>query len=302
MLPLGENERLGRPLPFGHLRAMAVAADEHGLDSVWGADHLLFRDENGTQGIHESWTVLTAVAVVTRRVQVGPLVLALPFRNPALTAKMAAALDEVSGGRLVLGVGCGWHQPEFDAFGYTFSNRVGRFEEAMQILGPMLRTGRADFEGRWHVARDAELLPRGPRDGGPPILIAGKGPRMLRLVARHAEWWNAAWYGHPEQATELAERIARLRAACEAEGRDPATLTLTAGIFVHFPDLEQDEEPPERAISGDPEEVGRAMAGYREHGIEHLIVHCWPRSPAAVEMLAQAAEVARTNAAEAAIP
>src|ERR671915_1359554 len=301
MLPLGENERLGRPLPFGHLRAMAIAADEHGLDSVWGADHLLFREEGKTEGIHECWTVLTAVAAVTRRVQVGPLVLALPFRNPALTAKMAAALDEVSAGRLVLGVGCGWHQPEFDAFGYPFSNRVGRFEEAIQILGPMLRTGRADFKGRWHQARDAELLPRGPRPEGPPILIAGKGPRMLRLVARHADWWNAAWYGRPEQATELDERIGRLRAACEAEGRDIATLTLTAGIFVHFPDLEQDEEPPERAISGDPDEVGRALAGYREHGIEHLIVHCWPRTPAAVEALAQAADVARASAAEPAI-
>src|ERR687895_1781240 len=150
MLPLGENERLGRTLPFGHLRAMAVAADEHGLDSVWGADHLIFRDEDGTQGIQESWTVLTAVAAVTRRVQIGPLVLALPFRNPALTAKMAAALDEVSGGRLVLGVGCGWHQPEFDAFGYPFDHRVGRFEEAMEILAPLVRNGHVTFEGQWH--------------------------------------------------------------------------------------------------------------------------------------------------------
>jgi alkanesulfonate monooxygenase SsuD/methylene tetrahydromethanopterin reductase-like flavin-dependent oxidoreductase (luciferase family) len=124
---------------------------------------------------------------------------------------------------------------------------------------------------------------------------------MLRLVARHADWWNAAWYGAPDEATELDERIGRLREACEAESRDPATLTLTAGIFVHFPDLEQDEEPPERAIAGDPDGVGRAMAGYREHGIEHLIVHCWPRSPAAVEALAEAAQVARVSAAEPAI-
>src|ERR671915_2651374 len=145
MLPLGENERLGRPLPFGHLRAMAIAADEHGLDSVWGADHLLFREEAKTEGIHECWTVLTAVAAVTRRVQIGPLVLALPFRNPALTAKMAAELDEVSGGRLILGLGCGWHQPEFDAFGYPFDHRVSRFAEGLEILVPLLQRERVRF-------------------------------------------------------------------------------------------------------------------------------------------------------------
>ena len=115
MLPLGHNDGLGRPLSWPELRAMAEAADVGGLDSVWGADHLIFRDEGETVGIHESWTLLTAIAAVTSRVEIGPLVLALPFRNPALTAKMAAELDEVSDGRLILGLGCGWHQPEFDA-------------------------------------------------------------------------------------------------------------------------------------------------------------------------------------------
>src|SRR5919106_3750171 len=195
MLPLGESEAEGWP----NLRAMAVAADEHGLDSVWGADHLVFREDGETEGIHECWTVHTAVAAVTSRVEIGPMVLALPFRNPALTAKMAAELDEVSGGRLVLGVGCGWHEPEFDAFDYPFDHRVSRFEEALEVILPLLREGRVSFDGRYHRA-DAELSPRGPRNGGPPILIAGKQPRMLRLVARHADQWNAAWYGRPEEA------------------------------------------------------------------------------------------------------
>jgi alkanesulfonate monooxygenase SsuD/methylene tetrahydromethanopterin reductase-like flavin-dependent oxidoreductase (luciferase family) len=123
MLPLADDETSG----WTDLRAMALAAEEGGLDSVWGADHLIFREDGQTTGIHESWTLLTAVAAITSRVQIGPMVLALPFRNPALTAKMAAELDEVSRGRFILGLGCGWHEPEFRAFGYPFDHRVGRF-------------------------------------------------------------------------------------------------------------------------------------------------------------------------------
>ena len=126
---------------------------------MWGADHLIFRDDDGTTGIHECWTVLTAVAAVTSRVEIGPLVLALPFRNPALTAKMAAELDEVSGGRLILGLGCGWHEPEFDAFGYPFDHRVSRFEEGLKIVAPLLRGETVTFEGRYHTRRGCRARP-----------------------------------------------------------------------------------------------------------------------------------------------
>jgi alkanesulfonate monooxygenase SsuD/methylene tetrahydromethanopterin reductase-like flavin-dependent oxidoreductase (luciferase family) len=223
--------------------------------------------------------------------------MALPFRNPALLAKMAAAFDEVSGGRLILGLGCGWHEPEFDAFDFPFDHRVGRFEEGLAIVLPLLRDGRVTVEGRWHRA-DAELLPPGPRPNGPPILIAGKGPRMLRLVARHADAWNAAWYGPRAAASELEQRIAHLREACAAEGRDSAEITLTLGLFASFPALQQpeDEDPPDNAISGDAQEVGRALAEYRELGIEHLIVHLWPPNAAAVRELGRAAEVGRADA------
>jgi probable F420-dependent oxidoreductase len=296
MLPLGEDDVLGRPVSVAQLLEMAVAAEEAGLDSVWGADHLVFRDRQGAyHGIHECWTVLTAVAAVTRRVEIGPLVLAVPFRNPALTAKMATTLDDLSGGRFTLGLGCGWHEPEFQAFDYPFDHRVGRFAEALEVMLPMLREGVATFDGRWHHASEARILPPGPRVGGPQILIAGKGPRMLQLVARHAHAWNAAWYGPPDGADELRQRIANLRDACAAEGRDPATLTVTAGVFVGFPHLPGDggEEAPDEAMRGDPQAVGEMLAGYRQLGVEHLIVHLWPRTVAAVEELGRAAAHAR---------
>jgi probable F420-dependent oxidoreductase len=287
MLPLGADETGG----FADLRTLALEAEASGLDSVWGADHLIFRDEGETVGIHECWTVLTAVAAVTSRVEIGPLVLALPFRNPALTAKMAAELDEVSNGRLILGLGCGWHQPEFDAFGYTFSHRVSRFEEGLEIIMPMLRGEAVTYEGRFHTAVDAELLPRPIRDGGPPVLIAGKQPRMLDLVARHAHQWNAAWYGVPSQADELRTRLANLRGALDTAGRDPSTLTLTAGIFVAFEGA--DADTPERAIRGLTSEIADALAGYEELGMSHLIVHLFPRTPDAVAQLGEAAAFAR---------
>ena len=121
---------------------------------------------------------------------------------------------------------------------------------------------------------------------------------MMRLVARHADAWNAAWFGRREEATALEERIGHLREACAAEGRDPATITLTAGLFVSFPALQrpEDEDPPENAITGDAEKVGRALAAYAELGIEHAIVHLWPPSAAATRELGRAAELARADA------
>jgi probable F420-dependent oxidoreductase len=287
MLPLGADETNG----FADLRAMALEAEASGLDSVWGADHLIYRDDEGTVGIHECWTVLTAVAAMTSRVEIGPMVLALPFRNPALVAKMAAELDEVSDGRLILGLGCGWHEPEFDAFGYPFDHRVGRFEEGMKIVAPLLRGESVTFEGRYHSAVDAELVPRPVRPGGPPILIAGKQPRMLGLVAEHAAQWNAAWYGFPDRADGLRTRLADLEAALGAARRDPATLELTAGIFVAFDGADADDV--ERSIHGTMTEIADGLAGYAELGVSHLITHIFPRTPEAVARLGEAAALAR---------
>lgn len=165
VLPLAEYP--WKQPSYPEIRSLALAAEDAGFDSLWVFDHLLFRGPDGpAEGIWESWTVLSALAEATRRVELGTFVLCTAFRNPAVLAKMAVTLDAVSGGRLILGLGSGWHRPEFDAFGIPFDHRVDRFEEALRIILPLLRTGRlARFEGRYHRVEDAELRPAGVRPG-----------------------------------------------------------------------------------------------------------------------------------------
>ncbi len=199
VVPMGEDPALGQPAPYRRLRDLALRAEGAGLDSVWVYDHLLYRfPDHPPAGIWECWSVLTGLAEATERVELGTIVLAAPWRNPALLAKMAITVDEISEGRLILGLGAGWHEPEFDAFGYPFDHRVGRFEEAMQVIGPLLREGKADFRGKYVSAPDCEMRPPSTRPGGIPILIASRGPRMLRLTAEHADLWNTAWFGPVE--------------------------------------------------------------------------------------------------------
>jgi alkanesulfonate monooxygenase SsuD/methylene tetrahydromethanopterin reductase-like flavin-dependent oxidoreductase (luciferase family) len=294
MLPFSEGEAGAGS--WDELRALVETADEVGLDSVYAADHLLFRGpEDGvmtTTGIHEVFTMLSGFAAVTRRVEIGPLVAAIPFRNPALLAKMAAGIDEISGGRFVMGVGCGWHEPEFTAFGYEFAHRVGQFAEGMEIVEGLLRRGHADFSGRWQSAHDAVLLPPGPRPGGIPILIAAKRPRMMALTARYADRWNAAWYGHWEEADELRTRLANLRTAVDAAGRDPSTLSLSVGLNVSFPGLAPDGDT-DRVIAGSAEEVAAAFRSYAAAGFDEVICHCEPGTPDGVAELGRAAALAR---------
>ncbi len=292
VMPIGEGEVAGRTATYADLRAIARAAEAGGLDSIWVYDHLLFRfPAEPTTGIHEAWSVLAALAADTRRVELGTLVMAVPFRNPAVLAKMAATVDEISGGRLILGIGTGWHEPEFEAFGIPFDHRVSRFEEALQVIVPLLRTGRADFSGTYHAAENAQLLPRGPRPGGPPILIAAKGPRMLRLTAQHADAWNAAWFGDVSQSRK---RLGELGEALAEAGRDPGTLTVTVGINVVFPELLADgDEPPERAHRGTPAEIAPGLRAYADEGVDHLIAAVTPSTPAAMAALAEAARLAR---------
>ena len=224
VLPIGEEDD-GVP-SYPVLRDVALAVEAGGFDSLWVFDHLLYRFDGEKTGIHECWTILSAIAEATSRVELGTIVMCTAFRNPALLAKMAATLDHVSGGRLILGVGAGWHEPEFDAFGFPFDHRVGRFEESLAVITGLIRDGRADLDGQWVTVRDVVLRP--PARPDIPILVAAKRPRMLELTARHADAWNAGLVRDARRAAggsagDLAE-------ACERVGRDPATLTITVGV------------------------------------------------------------------------
>jgi probable F420-dependent oxidoreductase len=297
---LSVRTELGRSYRYAEVREMAVAAEAAGFDSIWLADHLLYRSPGQpTRGIWECWTMLSALAEATARVEVGTLVLCNQFRNPAILAKMAATVDEVSGGRFILGIGAGWNEPEFQAFGIPFDHRVGRLEEALQILAPLLRAGHVDFSGTYYQARGCEIAPRGPRAQGPPLLIAGSGPRMLRLTARHADMWNpSAYLSAPDT---LTGHLSAFRTACEEAGRDPSTVGLTGLVAVSFPDL--GEAPTSASIpaylSGSTEEIAAAMHEFEEMGVSHLMFDCAPYTRAALERLAEAAGLYRRRPARA---
>jgi probable F420-dependent oxidoreductase len=263
VLPMAEADGPGADR-WPTIRRLARLAEAGGIDSLWLYDHLIFRGleaDGGEGGIHEAWTLLAAVAAVTERAELGTIVLGTAFRPPALTAKMAATLDEVSEGRLVLGLGTGWHEPEYRAFGYPFDHRAGRFEEALEIIVPLVRGERVTFAGTWHRAEDAVLIPPPPRGtrlpGRIPVLVAAKGPRVLRLTARWADAWNTAWYGMPDE--RWATRRCDLVAACEAEGRDPATLELTVGLSVG--------EDGATSLSRDADALAAALDRWRDEGV-----------------------------------
>jgi alkanesulfonate monooxygenase SsuD/methylene tetrahydromethanopterin reductase-like flavin-dependent oxidoreductase (luciferase family) len=277
------------------LRQIATTAEAVGFDSVWIPDHLRSPlSDAPTDGAWESWSLLAALAAVTTRVQLGTWVLAVPFRNPALTAKMADTVDEISGGRLILGLGAGYHKPEFDAFGFPFDHLASRFEEGLQIIRGLLRDGHVDFEGTYYQARDCELRPRGaqraPGPQGPPILIGTIGERMLRLTARHADLWNASHIHTGNRPAGVAPLQAKVDAACREVGRDPATLERTAGVLVetapHPPSVF--EEPP---LAGTPEELAEGLRAYARAGIGHVQLFLEPRTAAAVEAFAPVLEI-----------
>lgn len=272
LLPLEEDLERGGPATYRELRDLALRAEAAGFDSVWVYDHLLFRyPGERTRGVQECWSILGGLAEATSRVELGTLVMPASWRNPALLAKMAVTMDDVSNGRLILGLGTGSHQPEFDAFGYPFDHRVDRFEEALQVIVPLLRQGKVDFQGTYVSASNAELRPRGPRPDGIPILIASHGPRMLRLTAQYASAWNIAWFGPVDGIAELR---ANLEQACADVGRDPHTLDVTVGVHIAHPESGVTESIPidrSQALTGTPEEVATGLLAYRDAGVSHVI-------------------------------
>jgi alkanesulfonate monooxygenase SsuD/methylene tetrahydromethanopterin reductase-like flavin-dependent oxidoreductase (luciferase family) len=282
-LPVAAGDGHGPGIPgWPEIREFAAASEALGFDSIWLADHLLpHLDAVGGPGdIHEAWSLLSAVAASTGRVEIGTLVVATPFRNPALLAKMAVTVDEISGGRLILGLGTGYYEPEFAAFGYppATDRPVARFEEALHLIVPLLRGETVTFEGRFVETREAALLP--PPRRHIPILIAADGPRMLRLTARWADAWNTAWFSAPD--ARFATRMAGFDEALIAEDRDPGSIVRTVGM----------------EVSGEPTEaVVESLAGFAARGIAHVIVRLEPpRTERSLEHLGDAVAAYRAAA------
>jgi len=291
-LIIAEHKELRRAYSYQKTREIAQQAEETGFDSIWLYDHMLYRREGlPTIGIWECWTFLSALAEATQRVELGTLVACNSFRNPALLAKMAITLDEVSQGRLILGVGAGWNKPEYDAFGWPYDHRVSRFEEALQIIQPLLKEGRVDFEGKFYQSRDCEIRPLGPRPGGPPLMVGCDGKRMLRLTAKYADLWNTGYLG---QVDTLVQPRQELMEACQETGRVPATLGVTAMIALYYPKLapapDGFDNPP---LYGTPTQIARAMLQYEQAGVEHVMFHVIPYKPAAIRKLEESLHIYR---------
>jgi alkanesulfonate monooxygenase SsuD/methylene tetrahydromethanopterin reductase-like flavin-dependent oxidoreductase (luciferase family) len=290
ILPDTEREMGGATARWSDLAQMARMAEDLGFDSLWNADHLIYRfPDREQQGPWECWSIMAALAAVTSRVQIGPLVSCTSFRNPALQAKIADTVDEISNGRLVLGLGAGWHEPEYLAFGYPFDHRVSRFAEAIEIIHGLLRNGRVDFAGDYYTARDCELRPRGPRPQGPPILIGSTAPRMLGLLAKYGDIWNA-WAR--QTLEELAEDREKVDAAMEMAGRDPASVPRTVSLLVDLPNATgrpSEEKPGFRPR--DPEELATHLASYAGAGISHVQLMLDPNTPAGIEWAARGLEM-----------
>jgi alkanesulfonate monooxygenase SsuD/methylene tetrahydromethanopterin reductase-like flavin-dependent oxidoreductase (luciferase family) len=285
ILPEGEYDMGGRTARWADYLAMAQTAEAMGFDSLWFVDHLLYREGATTeppQGVWECWSTLTALAAVTRRVELAPLVSCTGYRNPALLAKIADTVDEIAGGRLILALGAGWHEPEYRAFGYPFDHRYSRFAEALAIIHGLLRAGHVDFAGTYYSARDCELRPRGPRGNGIPIMVGTRGEKMLRLTARYADQWNA-WLAMTDSAPDRVPPLnAAVDAACAEVGRDPETLERTIAIMI---DVAGGAEIPASMgrgvatpVRGTPAEIAATIRGFAARRITHLQLYLLPNT------------------------
>lgn len=294
-LPHAEGMMDGQTPRWGDILAMARLAEDVGFDSLWVMDHLLLHLpgwEDDPAGVWEGWSMLAALAAATTRIALGPFVACTSFRNPALLAKTADTLDEISGGRLILGLGAGWHAPEYAAFGYPYDHRVSRFAEAFAIIRSLLREGHVDFDGTYYSARDCELRPRGPRSQGPPLVVGTTGPRMLRVAVPRADGWSAEWTNGPGAIPPLR---AVVDAACQDAGRDPATLGRMAGVLIDLPGQRvpprEDRFAGERAAAGppatgSPEELAQLLREYAAEGISHIVLWIAPATPGGIEAFA----------------
>jgi probable F420-dependent oxidoreductase len=283
-LQLPEVERV---VAWSEMAEMARRVETLGLDSIWVGDHLLYRLPDGSiRGPWECWTTLAALAAVTHRVELAPFVASTSFHNPAMLAKKAATVDEISGGRLILALGAGWNRTEFEAFGFPFDHRVSRFEEAFTIIRTLLGDGRVDFEGRYYTVRDCVLEPRGPRPEGPPLVIGSVGPRMLRIALPHVQGWNVWFDEFENDPARFVDVRRRVEAACRETGRDPAEVQPTAALLLQF-----GERPlrhnSHRPITGGPTRMAESILRLHDAGAQHVQLVLDPITLESIERLSE---------------
>ena len=255
---------------------VARRVEAAGVDSLWMFDHLLMQEANSAErsGGWECWTLLSALAAATSRVELGTVVTCTGFRHPGVLAKMAHTAHELSGGRVILGLGAGWHQPEYDAFGFPFDHRFSRFSEALTIITDMLRRGNSTLAGRYYTTVDAPLLPPATLPP-PPILIGTRRPKMLELTALHADAYNTAWLGLP--GDRFREDRAALVAACEAVGRDPNSVRLTVGV-----------DPASAGVATDSSAFADCLHAWEIEGADDVLIALEPPSDSAIDTMLEA--------------
>jgi probable F420-dependent oxidoreductase len=285
-----------REVRWPEYRAMATAAEETGFDGVYVGDHLLYRgDGRPERGPWSAWTLLAAIAAVTERVDLGPLVACAGFYQPAVLAKMAATLTEVSGGRFVLGLGAGWNEAEFRAFGIPFDRRVARFADAFTIIRGLLAGERVTHAGEFHSVADAVLLP--PARERTRLMIGSNGPRMLRLALPHVDAWNTWYEDYGNTAEGFAALNRRVSEAAREAGRAPEDLVRSACAFVV---LERDA--PERPITnvsppieGSPDQIAARLGELADAGADEVILVVSPITERSIRLLGEAITAARAR-------
>jgi len=278
-----------RPVHWPEYLTMAQAAEEVGFDSVWVGDHLLYRDDGREdRGPWDVWAVMAGLASATERVRIGPLVACTAFEPPGVLARRAAAVQEISGGRFVLGLGAGWNVTEFRSFGIPFDHRASRFEESFEIIRRLLAGEHVTFHGRFVTVDDAVVLPRPASP--PPLMIGSTGERVLRHTLPHVDAWNV-WYDWIGNTPEGFEREnARIDRLILDVGREPSAVARTAAVFVTLPSGARDrphtaEAPP---LSGSPEQIARGLADFAAAGVDEAILVVSPITEVAIRALGPA--------------
>lgn len=274
---------------------MARAIEAGGLDSIWVGDHLLYRTADGPRGPWEAWTQLAAIAAVTERVQLGPLVAALPFHEPAMLAKLASTVDEISSGRLVVGVGAGWNRAEFEAFGIAFDARVARFGEAFEIVRRLLAGEEVTWSTDRHRLDRCVLLPPTARPGGPSLMVGSNGPRMLAITLPHVQAWNSWFSDFGNDPRQLPGLVSAIDAACVAAGRDPATLERSVALFVQLDGGAGERRAEAPPIAGSDDDIAVALHRVALAGIGHVQLVLDPITIESIERVAAIADRYRSR-------